>query len=215
MGGLFRWRAFANVYEADDTQVSAFSLEYPHQNRMLSRIVRPMAAPHLLSFERSRIQRKRRQALDCFYEAYHAQLRRDYDKAIEKYQESIEIYPTAEAHTFLGWTYSFIGELEVAIEECERAIAVDPEFGNPYNDIGAYLIAKGEYGEAEPYLEKALAAKRYRAYHFAHFNLGRAREYQGDVLNAYRHYKQALDLEPRYLMAYKAIEHLKECMAHA
>lgn len=168
-------------------------------------------SPQILNFESSLSQRKRRKALGCFHEAYHAQLRRDYSKAIEKYQQSIELYPTAEAHTFLGWTYSFLGELETAIEECHRAIEVDPEFGNPYNDIGAYLIAKGNYDEAVPYLQQALSAKRYRAYHFAHFNLGRAKEYQGDILNALRHYKKALELEPRYLIAYKAIEHLKKC----
>ena len=49
-------------------------------------------------------------------------------------------YPTAEAYTFLGWTYHFQGRIEDAIAECKRAIEVDPEFGNPYNDIGAYLI---------------------------------------------------------------------------
>jgi tetratricopeptide (TPR) repeat protein len=164
----------------------------------------------VLSFEQCLTQRKRRKALSCFYEAYHAQLRRDYTKAIEKYQQSIEIYPTAEAHTFLGWTYSFLGELENAIEECHRAIEVDPDFGNPYNDIGAYLIAKGEYDAAENYLQQALGAKRYRAYHFAHFNLGRAREYKGDLLNAFRHYKKAIEIEPRYVVAYKALEHLKK-----
>lgn len=167
--------------------------------------------PQVFSFETSFVQRKRRQALSCFYEAYRAQLRRDYSTAIEKYHQSIEIYPTAEAHTFLGWTYSFLGELECAIEECQRAIDLDPEFGNPYNDIGAYMIARGEYDEAVPYLQQALTAKRYRAYHFAHFNMGRAKEYQGDVVNALRHYKKALELEPRYMVAYKAIEQLKKC----
>jgi tetratricopeptide (TPR) repeat protein len=150
--------------------------------------------------------------MDLFYEAYHAQLRREYAEAIQTYRKSIETYPTAEAHTFLGWAYSFIGELETAISECQRAIEVDPDFGNPYNDIGAYMIAKGDYEGAVPYLENALVAKRYRAYHFAHFNLGRAREYQGDMLNAYRHYKRALDMEPRYAVAHRAIEHLKKCM---
>jgi len=170
--------------------------------------------PQVLSFEASLSERRRRKAMGCFYEAYNAQLRRDYARAIDKYQQSISLYPTAEAHTFLGWTYSFLGELEDAIEECQRAIEVDPDFGNPYNDIGAYLIAKGEYTKAEPYLNQALDAKRYRAYHFAHFNLGRAKEYQGDVLNALRHYKKAIELEPRYLVAYKAIEHLKRCTAN-
>jgi len=168
----------------------------------------------VLSFESSRVQRRRRRALNCFYEAYNAQTRRDYASAVEKYQQSIDLYPTAEAHTFLGWTYSFLGDLEMAIEECHRAIHVDPDFGNPYNDIGAYLIAKGEPHRAVPYLHKALTSKRYRAYHFAHFNLGRAMEARGDMLNAYRHYREALMLEPEYWMASKALEHLRRAMAN-
>ncbi|HEY9746850.1 MAG TPA: tetratricopeptide repeat protein [Oculatellaceae cyanobacterium] len=167
-------------------------------------------SPRVLAFEPRHVQRKRQQALAYFREAYQAQLRKDYSWAIEKYQQSIEIYPTAEAHTFLGWTYSHLGELDLAIEECQRAISIDPDFGNPYNDIGAYLIAQGEYRAATPYLYQALKAKRYRAYHFAHFNLGRAKEYQGDYFNAYRHYRQALQIDPRYWIARRAIEQLNK-----
>jgi tetratricopeptide (TPR) repeat protein len=171
-----------------------------------------MSTPHVLAFEPRYTQRRRRQALDHFSAAYQAQMRKDYSRAIEKYQQSIEIFPTAEAHTFLGWTYSYLGELDLAIEECQRAISVDPEFGNSYNDIGAYLIAQGQYAEAMPYLNQALTAKRYRAYHFAHFNLGRAQEYQGDYLSAYRHYRKALQIEPGYWVASRAIIHLKKCL---
>ena len=163
----------------------------------------------LYSFSRGFKNKKRQQALDYFYDGYRAQQDRDFDVAIEKYQQSIEVFPTAEAHTFLGWAYSFQGDLEAAIEECRQAIALDPDFGNPYNDIGAYLIARGYYEESIPYLLRALEAKRYRAAHFAHFNLGRAREQQGDMLSAFRHYKRALEVEPRYSVAYQAMEHLK------
>ena len=37
-----------------------------------------------------------------------------------------------------------MGKLDEAIEECYKAIDRDPDFGNPYNDIGAYLIEKGQ-----------------------------------------------------------------------
>lgn len=171
-----------------------------------------MSSSSVLTFKPRHTQRKRQQAMGYFYEAYRAQMRKDYSLAIEKYQQSLEIHPTAEAHTFLGWAYSYIGELDLAIEECQRAIGVDPEFGNPYNDIGAYLIASGRCDEAIPYLAQALQAKRYRAYHFAHFNMGRAKEYQGDFLNAYRHYKEALNLEPRYWVAQHALKHLCKCL---
>lgn len=173
-----------------------------------------ITAPQVYSFSRIYIQRKRRQAFTAFRDAYDAQMRRDYSMAVEKYRQSIACYPTAEAHTFLGWAYSFQGELESAIEECRQAIRLDPEFGNPYNDIGAYLIARGRYDEAAPYLQRALESKRYRAYHFAHFNLGRVREHQGDILSAFRHYKKALEAEPGYEMAYDALEQLKRSAAN-
>ena len=91
-------------------------------------------------------------------EAYQHQMRGELDRAIELYQRSIEVHPTAEAHTFLGWTYSFQGRLDEATQECLRAIDVDPDFGNPYNDIGCYLMQQGKLDEAVPWLERAKLA---------------------------------------------------------
>src|SRR5262245_48910215 len=96
-----------------------------------------------------------------FQQAYKLQVAGEFDRAILLYQQSLEVYPTAEAHTFLGWTYSFQGRLDEAIQECHRAIEVDPDFGNPYNDIGVYLMQQGEYDAALPWLEKAKHAPRY------------------------------------------------------
>src|SRR5687767_13506720 len=87
----------------------------------------------------------KRAAVALFREAYDAQMAKDYAAAIKLYKESIDVFPTAEAYTFLGWTYSFEGNYDLAIAECLAAIAVDATFGNPYNDIGSYLIAKGNY----------------------------------------------------------------------
>ena len=64
----------------------------------------------------------------------------EYADAAALYRRSIEIHPTAEAHTYLGWSLSLLGKLDDAIAECKKAIAVDPEFANPYNDIGTYLV---------------------------------------------------------------------------
>ena len=105
-------------------------------------------------------------AVELFRQAYEKQMSGDLEEAIDLYRESIETFPTAEAHTFLGWTYSFQGRIEEAIEECKHAIEIDPDFGNPYNDIGVYLIELGKHDEAVPWLEKAIEAKRYDAYHY-------------------------------------------------
>jgi tetratricopeptide (TPR) repeat protein len=151
----------------------------------------------------------KREALGFFQQAYEAQMRGDLDLAADLYRQSITAYPTAEAHTFLGWTYSFMGQTDEAIEQCHAAIEVDPDFGNPYNDIGAYLIEKGDHYGAIPWLERAIEAHRYEAYFYPHFNLGRVYEAKGKVFDALREYKAAIDLNPKYTLAVRAFRTLQ------
>lgn len=149
------------------------------------------------------------EATRCWQRAYEAQMRGDLDLAIELYTRSIEIFPTAEAYTFRGWARSFQGHLDEAISDCHRAIEVDPDFGNPYNDIGAYLIQKGDLRGAIPWLERATRAKRYECYFYPHFNLGRIYEHQGDLVRALACYKRAWDLNHNYTQALKAFRRVQ------
>lgn len=149
-----------------------------------------------------------REALSLLSAAYQQQMAGRLEEAERLYKRSIACFPTAEAHTFLGWTYSYSERYDEAIAECHRAIEVDPEFGNPYNDIGAYLIAQGRAGEAIPWLEKATAAPRYEPRHFPWANLGRVYESLGDTDRALEHYAKAAALEPTYRVALEAIDRL-------
>ncbi len=121
------------------------------------------------------------EAQDLFQQAYRAQMTGDWERAAELYKASLEILPTAEAHTFLGWTYHFQGKIRDAIDECKRAIEVDPDFGNPYNDIGAYLIALGRLDEAVPWLERAIQAPTLRPAPFPAFQSRPRLSRQGNV----------------------------------
>jgi Tfp pilus assembly protein PilF len=147
-----------------------------------------------------------------FKMAYTSQMNGDLNEAIELYRKSIELHPTAEAHTFLGWTYSFQGNFEAAIEECKTAIRVDPDFGNPYNDIGAYMIKQGKFEQAIPWLELACTAPRYDAKFYPHYNLGRVHERLGDVLEAIDEYRKAAEIDPEYQPALQAAERLQAWM---
>ncbi len=149
------------------------------------------------------------QAWELLQDAYQAQMEGDYDRAIELYLASIDLQPTAEAHTFLGWTYHFLGQLDEAITECRKAIEIDPEFGNPYNDIGAYLIEMGRYDEAIPWLERAMEARRYEPRHFPHYNLGRAYLAKEMYARAESCFQNALRIEPRYRLAREALGSLR------
>jgi tetratricopeptide (TPR) repeat protein len=148
------------------------------------------------------------EAIAYFHKGYEAQMENRLDEAIELYKKSIAICPTAEAHTFLGWTLSFQGHHEQAIAECRLAIAVDPHFGNPYNDIGAYLIALNRPAEAIPWLEQAKAARRYEPRHFPYFNLARVYVAQHKIEAAVRELREALRLEPGYLLARRELHRL-------
>ena len=152
---------------------------------------------------------RREKAVQLFKEAYAHQMNKELDEAVELYKRSIDLHPTAEAHTFLGWTYSWMGRVDDAIAECKKAIAVDPTFGNPYNDIGSYLIMKGQVEDAIPWLERALQAPRYESYCYPHMNLGRVFERKRDWLRARDEYKKALEENRDYKPAAEALGRIR------
>ena len=149
------------------------------------------------------------EAKELFQEAYQAQLAENFEEAIELYKRSIETYPTAEAHTFLGWVYSFQDRYDEAIDECLEAIRVDETLGNPYNDIGSYLLAKGDAYSSVRWFKRALYAPRYESYAFPHFNLARVYEARGRLLDAARHYGLALEEQPGYAQAALALRRIQ------
>lgn len=152
---------------------------------------------------------RRELAVRLLQEAYQHQMNKELEEAVELYQRSLAAYPTAEAYTFLGWTYSWMGRIDDAIAECHKAIAVDPTFGNPYNDIGSYLMAKGQIDQAIPWFERALEAPRYESYCYPHMNLGRVYEARRDWLRAKEEYRKALAENSEYSPAAEALARIR------
>ncbi len=148
-------------------------------------------------------------AMELVQRAMQHQMAGELDEAIRLYKESIATYPTADAHTYLGWTYSFEGRIEEAIAACETAITIDPDFGNPYNDIGVYLMQQQNLDEAIPWLEKAKKAKRYEPRHFPYLNLGHIYAAKGMINKALEEFRGVLQFNPGDSLALQAIEELE------
>src|SRR5438093_9699622 len=142
------------------------------------------------------------EARELFERGYEAQEAGRLDEAIECYRRSLALHASAEAHTFIGWALAQQGKHEEAIEACREAIAVDPTFGNPYNDIGAYLIELGREDEAIPWLKQAMDAPRYEAPQFPHVNLARIYEKKGQVLDAVGEYGGGREKQEGYETAF-------------
>ncbi len=139
---------------------------------------------------------------------YRAQMERRLDEAIAYYRKSIAVAPTAEAHTFLGWALAWQGHLDQAIAECHTAIQIDPDFGNPYNDIGSYLIQLGRLDEAVSWLERAKHAARYEPKHYPYVNMSKIHVRRGAIAEAIAELRRAIDIAPTYAPAHQELHRL-------
>jgi tetratricopeptide (TPR) repeat protein len=152
---------------------------------------------------------RRELALDLYQKAHKLQRQGDADLAVDLCRRSLQIYPTPEAHTLLGWAYHAQGRLDDAIAECKKAVALDPDYGNPYNDIGAYLIEKGDHDGAIEWLDQATRSRRYQSYHHPWYNLGRAYAAKELFNKASQCFEHALEIEPDYTEAESALRRVK------
>jgi len=162
----------------------------------------PKNPANVISFNKAKAQK-------VFEEAYGMQINGFVDAAIDLYTRSIDLYPTAKAYTFLAWAHASRREYELAIEFCKIAIEIDPDYGNPYNDAGAYLIELNRPLEARPYLEKAIKAKNYDYRFYPYYNLGKLHLMSKNYESAHRCFEKAVHLKPEFQAAQAELEKLE------
>jgi len=88
------------------------------------------------------------------------------------------------------------GKLEEAIEAYNKALAINPNYANAYNNMGAILQDQGKLEEAIEAYNKALAIKP--DYAEAYNNMGNALKEQGKLEEAIEAYNRALSIKPDY-----------------
>ena len=119
------------------------------------------------------------------------------DRATLRFKAALRLERSAEAYTYWAWMESMKGNFHAAIHLCREAIRVDPTFGNPYNDIGSYLVALAQKDEALLWFLKAKESKRYSLRHYPFMNAGRIYMERGEHWRALKEYKQAEKFAPQ------------------
>jgi tetratricopeptide (TPR) repeat protein len=108
--------------------------------------------------------------------------------------------PSAGDHVALGMEYYEQGELDKAVAEFEKALALDPDDAEAHRNLGTAYGEQGRWEEAAAAYEKAIElapdfGEAYGDLAAAYFNLGKLAE-------AVAAGEKGIELDPNYAMAY-------------
>jgi Ca-activated chloride channel family protein len=93
-----------------------------------------------------------------YAKGYQLLMKKDSQGAIAHLTKSLEIYPSfVAAHNALGTAYLNQGNTQDAVEQFNRAIALDDHLPNSYLNLGCAQLAMQKFGDAEGSLKKAAA----------------------------------------------------------
>jgi tetratricopeptide (TPR) repeat protein len=128
---------------------------------------------------------------------YAAVIERDAEKKNRLLRELTEKYPQEKhAHLELGQYYRNHNRNSEAVQEFEKAIALDPNFGPAFNELGYAYAETGEFGKAET------AFKRYIAVNPGDPNpidsLAELYVHMGQLDKAEARYREALEARPDF-----------------
>jgi len=112
---------------------------------------------------------------------------------------------SAFGHYNLGAVYRERGELDLAREQWQITVAIDPRHSQAFSQLGSVALMQGRVLDAERYYTRALAVSRNNAE--AHYNLAMVMARTGRPDEAIMHYEQFLQrVPPEYQEMVPAIE---------
>lgn len=136
--------------------------------------------------------------------------RRDLDlcrTAIHYATEYIELTNSAEGYVERGNLYIDLYELEKAVDDCKKAIELDPEAYYAYNNLGCALLKLRRLNEAIPPLVSAIKIDEKKD-HLPYLNLAEVYTVMGNYRQAIDEYKYMLEAFPKHTYVRKDIAKL-------
>ena len=140
--------------------------------------------------------------------SFNAQLGSDYfrqgdwDQAKEKLERALEQDPhNLQAHMVAGLLYDRLGELDKAESNLQRAVSLDEQNPEAHNAYAVFLCRHGKYAAGEKQALAAAAEPLYKNPETALYNAGNCARGEGDTARAEKHYRRALEFQPRFAPA--------------
>jgi len=137
-------------------------------------------------------------AKEYFRKAYSSQVNGKTIEAIINYRISIQLNPSPQAYTNLGYVLGAEGKYEEAIRNCKLAIELDKEFGVPYTEIGYFLMKLGDIENSIVWLLKAIRIFNNDEKHKAYYYLGKIYLKKSEWQKAISCFQDSLRAKPDY-----------------
>ncbi|MFC1842109.1 tetratricopeptide repeat protein [Candidatus Dependentiae bacterium] len=132
-----------------------------------------------------------------FNAGYACKLAKNYPDAIAYLSRVVEIKPNwTKAYSLLGEIYLAIDECELALKHLYKAIKLNPQSENDHINFASTLIRQKNYPEAEKYLKKFV--KKFPKNTILTYNLAYILRIQGKEKEAIPYYLQALETDPSF-----------------
>ncbi len=148
---------------------------------------------------------------------YTGMIERNKEARIRLLQEIIQKYPREKtAHYWLGVIYRGTNILEMAIEEQNKALVLDPEYGDAHNELGYLNLALRNFEKSIEHFQKYASLNPNDANPLD--SLAEAYFLMGKFDEAIAKYKEALAVKPGFLTSNYCIAYiyaLKENPAEA
>jgi Flp pilus assembly protein TadD len=120
----------------------------------------------------------------------------DTETAIQELHRALELQNSDDAHEMLGEILSDKGQIEDAIAEFDKAIALRPNFSGNYDAKGLALYRAGRFAEAAASFERVTQLQPDNASGFQ--RLGTTYYSAGDTEKALVNYRRSLELAPTW-----------------
>jgi len=129
---------------------------------------------------------------------------KDYAKAVKVYEQLIDMYPEdARPCWLLARVFRDLGDSAKAIEQNQKAIAINKEFAPAYKDLGYRYSARGDYKKAEKHFQKYLLLNPLEPN--SHDCIADLYTKMGRFEDAIGHYKKALEIDPTFSYSQRKI----------
>ncbi len=130
----------------------------------------------------------------------------DAQGALKEYMASLDLQESPEAHNGMGLIYWYsLGRPDDGAKEFKRALEMRPDYSEAMTNLGALYIAKGQFAEALPLLDKAARDPLYKTRTVAQSNLGWALYKSGQPEKGIGEIRGALAVAPKYCLGWRQL----------